>query len=47
MFLVQQYHLELFINVSILNNNISNISSVQYMGLPTSIGINAEYTDIY
>ena len=32
-------------NVSILNNNISNISSVQYMGLPTSIGINAEYTD--
>ena len=32
-------------NVSILNNNISNILSVQYMGLPTSIGINAEYTD--
>ena len=32
-------------NVSILNNNISNIFPVQYMGLPTAIGINAEYAE--
>ena len=32
-------------NVSILNNTISDIISVQYMNLPTAIGINAEYSE--
>ena len=32
-------------DISILNNVISDILPVQYMGLPTSIGINSEYSD--
>jgi len=32
-------------NVSIANNIISDIISVQYMNLPTSIGVNAEYSE--
>ena len=32
-------------NVSILNNIISDIVPVQYMNLPTAIGVNAEYAE--